>query len=634
LKYELDTINKLGYTEYFIVVSDIVDWAKNNGILVGCGRGSVGGSLVAYIMGITTIDPIRYDLLFERFLDPSGQRVSLPDIDLDFEDGERDRVFGYIVEKYGSDNVCNVGNLSTLVFKSSMKDVAKALDIKFETANNYTKLIPFGVKSKEDLLNVKTYGRQQLASSLRTNKEFIRLVDLADKVKGTVRSLGTHAAGVIIAPNEITNYTPLQIIDKNSGKKTSQLDKDSIEKLGLVKIDILGLTALTTIKKTLKLIKDRHNIDIDLDKIDLDDPMIYDQIVNGHTIGIFQMESRGMTELASQIQVSNQKEICDLIALYRPGVLDSNLQENYVHNKFNPDTEILIHEKLKPITDSTYGILLYQEQVIKALVLLAKFTPAEADIMRRAIGKKSIKDIPVMKKKFITGCVKNGVEKEDAMYIFSIFETASYLFNKSHSCSYAVIACQTAWLKHYYPIEYMCSLLNAESGDLDKIRVIKQEIDRLGINTTGPNVFYSESEFSIKENCIQYGLSSVKEIGPASAKVLLDLVQSIIDEQSLNFKRLIDIMERDGLLNSFKSKLEVLIKCGYFDSIYANRQELLGRLEEFSNINKAKIIKSATKTSLLSITDICGEKSKKTTDDFNLNRKRMLEDELLGMQFS
>lgn len=1022
IKYETETVIKLGYAEYFVIVASIVDFAKQNDIPIGDGRGSAAGCLLSYILGITKVDPLRYNLIFERFLDPSGKRVTPPDIDIDFSDTGRKQIVEFIVNKWGANKVAAVGNLSTLAFKSSIKDTAKTLSIPFEIANNYTKFIPKSVHSMQDATNYNHLNRQ-----MKNDDTFKNLLELADGIKGSMKTLSTHAAGIVISPNDITEFTPIQKTkDSDISVLTTQLDKDEIESLGLVKIDILGLTALRTIQNTLRYIKNRHNKDINLDEVDLDDKNIYKIIQKGLNLGLFQMESQGMTELAQRLKVSSVREMCALISLYRPAVLESNMHEIYVHNKFNKNKKI-IHPKLNEITKETYGVLCidentdillsdgtqkpikylssneqiqslslntkkivndiclnvgktktsdglqielengskiivtddhpiytfygfkeakdlniqtdlvgsplqcisqtnnnqiahwlgdnkdvsyfiglligdasitksgialccgnleqncdkiiaflntklknisyrkywhcrswylhiksnllendknfgnrktklskliddldirktalnkdvpiqiiksndttrhaflagvldsdgcikkyknnhtliylssksknllssirlllyqsgilhqisekhnriiiydvvnfmkccssysilknntlisnqygygfskipasellkfqdtkklvsrstfsklkynkcnfvtdnltskigirnddirffkiksiskvynrnfygisvqnnhnliangiiihncYQEQVMQASVIMAGFSFSEADTLRKAIAKKKEDDIPILKKKFIIGCIKNNISERDAIEIFSIFENASYLFNQSHGLSYALIAAKTAWLKTYYPIEYMCAYLNSESGDLEKVKKIIDECTSyLKIKILPPDINKSFNDFTIEsDNTIRYGFSAIKSIGE---NALVEIINT--REKIGKFDSITQFVEKinNEQLKATSNKIETLIKLGVFNSLDTNRKFILDRFIELMRVSKVTNNSTKNKKALFNA-DFLAKKIK-IEKDFSQYEKRSLEFEHFGISFS
>lgn len=631
--FEVESVCKLGYASYFIVVADIVKKAKELGILVGPGRGSVAGCLISHLLGITSrIDPLKYGLIFERFLDPTGQRVSPPDIDIDFEYDKKDLIVQYIIDTYGQEYVSSVGNINTLAFKAALKEVAKPLDIPFDRINEYTKkLVPYKTESKEDLLK-----NRISASEYKRNKEFREVLDNGEKIKGCMKSLGTHAAGIVITPYPITDYSPIQLTRDNSACKfTTQLDKDSLEMLGVQKIDLLALITLSTIANCLNIIEERHGKKIDLETIDIEDKNIYKYVLSGDTLGMFQLEGDGMTELAINMKVNSILDICDLIALYRPVVLKEELEKVYVNNK-NSGNISYLHEKLKEITKETYGVIVYQEQIMRASIVLANFSIPESDTLRRAIGKKSTKDIPELKEKFLSGCVKNSIDEEKAKEIFSLFEEASYGFNKSHSLSYAILSCYTMWLKYYYTIEYMTSLLISEAKANKKEKFLKIEkiinqCSKFGIEVLKPEINKSNYNFFIEsDNKIRYGLLAVKELGEAFCE---EIINTIGTAKISSFDEFLDLAEKNKLLPTYKTKIEILIKIGYFDSLDKNRNKLINNIEKRISASKT-LNKIGKNVSLLfDYSDIIGDKFDEI-EDFTISRKRLIEKENLGFSFS
>ena len=620
LLYEMEVIANMGFIDYFLVVADIINWAKNNNIRIGPGRGSATGSLISYLLNITEVDPIRYNLIFERFLNPAGKRVTPPDIDFDVQDTERDRLIEYISNTYGTDNVVSVGNLSTLAFKSSIKDVAKALGIAFERANEYTKSFPFRIKEFKDLKK-----DRKLNAELSKNEEFRNLTEYADGIKGSMKNLATHASGVIVSPLSITDFTPVQYL-KSTGKLTTQLDKDSVEYLGLLKIDVLGLTALSIVENTLKLVAENHKKIVDINSIDLNDKNIFKHILRGHTTGIFQLEGNGMTDLAKKIKVSSLNEIRDLISLYRPAILEQKFQDIYIKNKkmgkFNS-----IHPVLENVTKDTYGILLFQEQVMQTSVEMAKFTYSESDVLRKTVAKKSSKDIPILKKKFINGCSKNNIPQNEAEEIFSIFENASYCFCAAHGTSYAIISCQTAWLKYYYPLEFMTACLNAEYGNLEKIATLRDECAYLNIEILPPDIEFSQNNFVIESGKIRYGFKAIKDMGESFGLEIKNL------DSKNSIRGFLNILSKNNLLLSNKSKIETLILCGAFDRLRSNRKELVSELNNFLKKEKEDLFKGRrSKNRLFDV--VPKTKTLSCNEDYVLPFKKEFEKSHLGFCIS
>lgn len=636
IRYETEVVTRLGFSDYFIVVADIVNWAKDHSIPVGPGRGSAAGCLLSYILGITEVDPIRYGLIFERFLDPTGQRISPPDIDIDFSSKYRDKVIEYIKERFGEDNVASVGNITTLGFKSAIKDTAKALDIPFEKANEYSKLIPFNVTSLEEAKKVSIIKRE-----IEKNKEFDRLLYFAEGVRGAMKNISTNACGIIVAPEPVVNFCAIEEIHskgKEDKGRSTQFDKDSCDHMGLLKIDILALTALDTISETKHFVKQRHNIDLDPYDIDLTNLEIYNIIRRGRTAGLFQLESEGMTNLGVEMKVSNLEDVCDLIALYRPQVLGAKLEKTYLSNKFNtfiPGTpEMKMPEVLKELLKSTHGVLVYQEQTMKATVLMAGFSMAEADMMRRATGKKTKEDIPILREKFVAGCVKNGHSEEVAKEVFSIFEDAGYSFNKSHSLAYAIISSQMAHMKTYYPLEFLCASLVFEAyGQADKkydqVAKLIAEAKRFNFQVARPDINTSECDFCIKDDKIIYGIACIKEISESLAQYL-PVLRNEMGGRFKDFNQFLGAMSKKETLIGNKSKLSVLVQVGFFDSLDPNRVKLMEELESACDMIKATIKKGTN-----SLFDIFTLNAKpKIVKDFSDFRKRDIEQEYLGVSFA
>lgn len=643
VEFELEVINRLGYADYFIVVSDIVQWAKDQGIAVGPGRGSAAGCLVSYLLDITTIDPIRYQLIFERFLDPTGQRVSPPDIDIDFQHDRREEVIEYIVKKYGENQVSAVGNNGMLHLKSAMKDVAKAMDVPYDRSNGYTKFVSSRRhKTGKDLKEDKRW-----AYEINSNQELQRILYYADGVLGTMRQMGKHAAGIIVAPDDILNHTPCVYMKDDDGEYilASQLDKDETENMGLLKIDALALKSLTQMVIAIQHINQRwgHSIEYPhMDNIDFNaDPSVFDFIHQGLTGGIFQIEGQGITEMAMRFKPSTIEDVCDLVAIYRPAVLDSVLGETplpevYFQNRHRtPENRRVVHETLRAVLDSTYGILLYQEQLMQATRIMANFSLAEADELRRVVGKKKPEKLIPMKDKFMNGCLANGISKHDAEEVFHIFENATrYGFNKSHSLCYAQLACQTAWIKRYYPVEFFTALFTTEatgSKKEEKFALYARECSQMRIEIRQPDINASSYEFTIEDNAIRFGFNGIKNLGKQFAEEVVRL-----REQHGEFRgvqQFLKMLEQNDLLVSNKAKIEALVEAGAFDSLNANRGQVMNMIN--TSIQMAKETKKRNKIGKIALFDMQDQVApKKNARDFTLSHKKMIEKELLGVTFT
>jgi DNA polymerase III subunit alpha len=564
LNYELSVIEKTKFASYFLIISDLVNWARNNKIVVGPGRGSVGGSLTAYLLGITDINPLKYDLLFERFLNP--ERISLPDIDLDFADRRRDDVIDYVSQKYGHENVSQIITFGTMAARAVIRDVGRALEYSYSYCDRLAKMIPFGLSLDETMKKVSEFNQ-----IYQTDDKAKELIDIAQKLEGVARHASTHACGVVISKEPLDNLVPLQHPTQNEKGIVTQYEMGSIESLGLLKMDFLGLKNLTIIEDTLAKIYAIRKEKIDIGKLPLDDKKTYDLLKKGRTIGVFQLESGGMQRYLKQLKPNEFEDVIAMVALYRPGPME--LIPDYIAKKNKEKKIEYIHPKLKPILEKTYSILLYQEQVMKIAQELAGFSLAQADILRKAIGKKIKSLLDDQKDKFIQGAVNKGVEKKIADKIWEwIIPFASYGFNKSHSAGYATIAYQTAWLKANYPLEFMSSLLTSDRKDIERISLLIEECKRMNIEVLPPDINESFVYFSVvpEKKQIRFGLAAIKNVG-------MSITELIVEERKKNgyFKSLNDFIERVHSKNLNKKSLENLTKAGVFDKIMERNQILL-----------------------------------------------------------
>jgi len=562
MSYELDIISKLGFSTYFLVLRDIIKWAKKQGIRVGKCRGSAGGCLVSDLVGITDIDPIEFNLIFERFLNPD--RVSLPDIDVDIADDRRHEVIEYLYEKYGRDKVCHIGTFGTLSLKAVIKDVARTLGYDFSKINKFTKNLPDEIT----LNDLREYDE------LPFDK---KVIDYAAKLEGLKRHDSAHAAGVIISPVPITDYVPLRV---QEGEIVSQLDMHELELIGFVKFDLLGLRTLSVIENTVQLIKENRGIDLDIDNIPLDDEKTWTLFRYGKTTGVFQVE-KGIRGLLTDMQASQFSDLVAALALYRPGPLSAKdedgktMVEHYIDRKLGKEKITYDHPKLEPILKETYGIIVYQEQVMNIARVLAGYTNSEADTLRKVVGKKLVDKIPEQREKFISGCIKNGVKKEIAENIFSKIEGfGRYGFNLSHSTGYALISYQTAYLKANYPIEYMCALISSVAGDKDKIKMYLKEAQKMGVVVLPPDINKSQENFTLEDGVIRFGFCAVKNFGKRGIKQLMEIRKDGPIESLKDFLlRIKDSRSID------KKAIESLIKVGAFDGVEKhNRRTLLENL--------------------------------------------------------
>ncbi|MEO0293158.1 MAG: DNA polymerase III subunit alpha [candidate division WOR-3 bacterium] len=574
LEYELSVIKELGLSGYFLIIKDIVDFAREKGIPVGPGRGSATSSLVLYSLGITNVNPLKHGLIFERFLNP--QRISMADVDIDFSDLRRDEVVQYIKEKYGERNVAQIVTFSILKARSVIRDVGRVLEIPYSDCDELAKEIEREQSIEEAINNSK-----ELKEKIESRKDLKELIEIAKTLEGLIRQTSTHAAGVVIAPGDITDYVPL-FVNTNGEEKiiSTQFSMEILEKLGLLKVDILGLKTLTVIQETLKNIP--HHLDIyNLEK---DDKKTFELIRRGDTTGVFQLESEGMKKMLRKIQPTDFSDLVASVALYRPGPLQNIDQDEFALRKKGKITPEYIHPKLKPILEETYGIMLYQEQVMKIANILGGFSLGEADILRKAMGKKKIEVMQSMEEKFIEGCLKNGLSKKQAEEIFEKMSSfAKYGFNKAHSVSYAEIAYQTAYLKAHYPVEFYAASLTSSIGeDVEEIRKFIKDAKEHGIEIKPPCINISKYEFVPEGNAIRYGLGGIKNVGKSA------VLEIIKEREKKKFEDFFDFVERAGGRLVNKKVIESLIKAGAFDSLHPNRNSLLSTLQNAVDYARSK----------------------------------------------
>lgn len=573
LDYELGVIKSMGFVDYFLIVRDFIHYARTNGVLVGPGRGSAAGSIVSYCLGITSIDPIKYTLIFERFLNP--ERVSMPDIDIDFAPEGRQKIIDYVVEKYGENQVAQIITFGTMKAKLVIRDVGRALDIPYAEVDAVAKLIPFDPKMTID-------RAMELSPELKTRYEtdvrIKELIDTSRALEGMPRHSGTHAAGVVITSEPIVEYVPLQLNKDNF--ITTQFTKDTVESLGLLKMDFLGLRNLTVIENAIRIIEKNRGIKIDLDNLDYDRKEVYELISSGNTDGVFQLESAGMQSFMMELKPDNLEDIIAGIALYRPGPMDQI--PRYIKNKMNPNQVTYKHPLLKGILGVTYGCMVYQEQVLEIVRILAGYSLGKADSMRRVISKKKADKMKIERENFIygneaegiKGCIKNGIDEKTAIAIFDeINDFANYAFNKSHAAAYAYVTYQTAYLKTFYPVEYMAALISSVD-ETDKINHYIANCTEMNIDRLPPDVNKSEDTFTVEGNGIRFGLSAIKNVGKG-------IIREIVAERQINgeFKSFSDFLDRTAGMEINKRMLEQLINSGAFDSMGVKRSQLLAVYE-------------------------------------------------------
>ena len=624
LEYEISVIENMGYVDYYLIVWDFINYAKNQGISVGPGRGSGAGSIAAYAMGITDIDPIKYNLLFERFLNP--ERISMPDFDIDFCYERRPEVIDYVARKYGRDHVSQIITFGTMSARMVIRDVGRALDVPYAETDKLAKMVPMELH-----ITIKKALEQnpEFKELYETDETTKKLLDIAMKLEGLPRQASTHACGVLITDKPVVEYVPLYV---NEGTVEAQFIMTTLEELGLLKMDFLGLRTLTVISDTIKFVKQNRGIDVEFDK-DMNDPKVFENTwQSGNTVGIFQFESQGMTNFMKELKPDTLEDIIAGVSLYRPGPMDQI--PRYIKNKLNPEHSEYTHPALEPILNVTYGCMVYQEQVMQIVRDLAGYSLGRADLVRRAMGKKKLDVMAKEREIFIhgqtdengnviiPGCVRNGIDEASANKIFDeMAEFAKYAFNKSHAAAYAVVSYRTAYLKTYYPVEFMAATLNSFLGNLDKIPEYIAECKRMNIEILKPSINKSYTKFTVNEDKIRFGLGSVKNVGTAA-------IEAIVEERNKNgeFKSFTDFCERIQGEAVNKKCIESLIKSGSFDELGETRHTLI---ESFEGI--LDTISGETRKSIqgqVTMFDIANEE---TTEKhkYNLNRVEEYEERTL-----
>ncbi|GAA3969865.1 DNA polymerase III subunit alpha [Allohahella marinimesophila] len=579
LTFELDIITQMGFPGYFLIVMDFIRWARENKIPVGPGRGSGAGSLVAYVLGITDLDPLAYDLLFERFLNP--ERVSMPDFDVDFCMDGRDDVINYVAETYGRTAVSQIITFGTMAAKAVVRDVARVQGKPYSLGDRLSKMIPFEVGMT---LSKALEQEEALREYIANDEEAAEVWEMAVKLEGVTRNVGKHAGGVVIAPTELTDFSPLYC-DEHGGGLVTQYDKDDVESAGLVKFDFLGLRTLTIVDWAIKIINAQrektNEPPLDIARIDLEDKAVFDTLKRAETTAVFQLESRGMKELIRRLLPDRFEDIIALVALFRPGPLQSGMVDDFINRKHGraplayPHTDFQ-HESLKPVLEPTYGIILYQEQVMQIAQVMAGYSLGGADLLRRAMGKKKQEEMDKQKAFFVDGSENNGISRDLAEKIFDLVEKfAGYGFNKSHSAAYALVSYQTAWLKTNYPAPFMAAVLTAEMQNTDKVVTLIEECRRMKLVVRLPDVNVSSFTFTVNDDGdVVYGLGAVKGLGEGP-------VQSITEaRQNGAFEDLFDFCRRVDLRKVNKRALEALIKSGALDALGPGRAKMLAVLED------------------------------------------------------
>ena len=575
LDHELEVINSMGFPGYFLIVADFIRWARDNDVPVGPGRGSGAGSLVAYALGITDLDPLAYDLLFERFLNP--ERVSMPDFDVDFCMDGRDRVIDYVADKYGRDKVSQIITYGSMAARAVVRDVGRVLGHGYSYVDRIAKLIPFEVGMT---LERALQEEGELREEYERDEEVSQLIDRARKLEGLARNAGKHAGGVVISPTVLTDFTPLYV-EPGGDNAVTQLDKDDVEAAGLVKFDFLGLRTLTIIDHAVKIANrqqaEKGEPEIDIDRIPLSDKASFQLLKRCETTAVFQLESRGMKDLIRRLQPDKFEDVVALVALFRPGPLQSGMVDDFINRKHGRAEVSYPHPDLEPVLKPTYGVILYQEQVMQIARTLAGYTLGEADILRRAMGKKKPEEMARQRKVFMEGARNRGVDGSTAEYIFDLIEKfAGYGFNKSHSAAYALLSYQTAWLKTHYPAAFMASTLSSDMDNTDKVVVLIDECRSMKLEVKPPDLNESDHAFTVDSSgAIRYGLGAIKGVGRSAVEVLLGE-----RERGGPFRDLDDLCRRVDLQKVNRRVMEAMIKAGVLDNLGPNRASLMAALPE------------------------------------------------------
>ncbi len=633
MEYELGVIEKTGFASYFLIVQDFVNWAKDSGIVTGPGRGSAAGSFVSYLIGMTNMDPIKYDLLFERFLNP--ERISMPDVDTDFADDRRDEVLNYVRQKYGNDHVAQIITFGTMAARAAIRDAGRALGLPYDFCDKTAKLIPMFSSIEQALEEVKEF-KDLYASDSNAKK----LIDSAKRLEGVARHASMHACGVVITKDPVTEYTPLQnITGKGKGEGTvtqysSSTKSSFVEKIGLLKMDFLGLKNLTIIQNTLRIVRKTKGVDINIDTIPLDDEKTYRLFQKGETTGVFQFESSGMKRYLKQLKPSVLEDLIAMGALYRPGPMD--WIPDFIAGKHGKKEVKYLHPKLKPILEKTYGVAVYQEQVMQIARDLAGFSLGEADVLRKAMGKKIFALIQEQKIKFIDSCEKNGIDRKIGEKVFEFIEPfAGYGFNRSHAACYGLISYQTAYLKAHFPAEFMAALLTSDQDDIDRIAIEVSECREMGVEVMAPHINESFEEFAVIPDAegkdrIRFGLNAIKNVGHKVAR-------EIVEERKRNgkFKSLTDLVERVQTKDLNKKSIEALAKVGALEGMGERNQIVASMDNILAHSKNFQKMQTSNQGSLFGASEIAmPEISLLETEPATKKERLVWEKELLGLYIS
>ncbi len=579
--FELNIINQMGFNGYFLIIADFMNWGKERGIVFGPGRGSAAGSIIAYALKITELDPLEYDLLFERFLNPD--RISMPDVDIDIQDTRRDEVIQYCVEKYGADRVANIVTFGTMAARNAVRDVSRVLRVPYSEADRFAKMIPPPVQGRHIPLHKSIKDVPELKNEYKNNPTAKEVFDLAIKLEGTIRSHGVHAAGVVIAPDDIVKFAPLERAQK--GVISTQYPMNPVEELGLLKMDFLGLSNLTIINNTLRIIRKVHDVEVDVDKLPLDDDKTFELLQKGDTTGVFQLESSGMKRYLKELKPTEFNDIIAMCALYRPGPLTAGLTDSFVKRKNGLEEIQVAHPKFKDALGSTFGVLVYQEQVMRISKDVCGFSGGDADTLRKAIGKKKRDVMRKMQKQFINGGVEVSNVPRAVMEKFwdDLMGFADYAFNKSHSACYGLIAYQTAYLKAHYPAAFMAALMTSDFDDTDRLSIEMSECQHMGIEVLPPDINESFTEFAVVpgKNQIRFGMKAIKNVGGGAVE---EILRARGDKP---FDSLEDFFSRINSRMVNRKTVESLIKTGAFDR-FKTRSLLLNNIDAIIGFSQKK----------------------------------------------
>ncbi len=626
LEYELSVIKKMGFPGYFLIVSDFIRWSKGHGVPVGPGRGSGAGSIVAWTLKVTDLDPIKLDLLFERFLNP--ERVNMPDFDVDFCQENRFKTIEYVQNKYGFDHVAQIITYGKLQAKNVIRDVARVLQMPYSQADKLSKMIPPGVQGKNPTLKESLEQVPELEEMRQNDPQVNKLFDIGMKLEGLYRQSGVHAAGVVIGDRPLDQLVPLYK-DPKADMPVTQYDMKYVEETGLIKFDFLGLKTLTVIQRAVDWIKKTHNIDLDVDSIALDDTKTYELLQRGDTAAVFQFESAGMKEVHRQIKPDRFEDLIAIVSLYRPGPMDNI--PSYIRRKHGDEEITYLHPALAPIIGETYGIMIYQEQVMKIAQVLGGYTLGGADKLRKVMGKKMRDEIPKQRKMFTEGAIKNGIEEATATAIFDQMEKfASYGFNKSHAAAYSLISYRTAYLKAHYPVEFMCAIMSLDITNTDKLLFFKEECKNLGFEVLKPDINKSGADFCVEGGNIRYALGAIKGVGAAN-------MQSIVAEREAHgpYKSLSDFIHRTDSRQINRRQMEQLVKAGAFDCLERSRGRIFANLDTImQHISTDTAMKNSAQTSLFGDEELQAEIRLAEKPDWPELEKLRIEAEAIGFYLS